>query len=133
MSETLTRDTLPTSFGTFKPVGHVMLGLATIKAVEALEAALRQAGWPEDALLRFLPGDSVKELTAMIDAASGAAGFGYEITLLRRYLGLAEVGVRWLLVRVDGTESAARVAELGRAQGAMLAVHYRLLTVEDLI
>lgn len=27
MSDTITRDDIPTSFGSFKPTGHVMVGL----------------------------------------------------------------------------------------------------------
>ena len=69
----------------------------------------------------------------MVANAGPMAGFGYEITLLHRYLALAKEGCQWLLVKVTGTDQADQVGQLARAQGATLAVHYRSLTVEELI
>jgi hypothetical protein len=69
----------------------------------------------------------------MADEAGGIAGFGYEITLLRRYVELSRQGYRWLLVKVDSTEQAAIAAGIAQTCGATLAVYYRTLTVEDLI
>ena len=123
-------DKLPISFGGFKPVGHVMVGLPTQAQADALALALHGAGWDKAALLHFAPHDSVAELQALVDAAGPAAGFGFEITFLRRYLSLAESGHRWLLGKVDGSDQAAAAAALARSGGATLAVHYRLLVVE---
>jgi hypothetical protein len=131
--DTLTHDNAPTSFGVFKPVGHVMLGLPTKTLVDTLAETLHGAGWPRDAMQEFAPRETVAELEAMVDGAGPLSGFGYEITMLRRYLELSRTGSRWLLVKVDGTEQAAQVAELARQVGARLAVHYRGLTVEELI
>ena len=69
----------------------------------------------------------------MVDSSGTLAGFGDEITLLRRYLSLTEAGYRWLLVKADDTEQATAAAEIGRVCGATLAVYYRTLTVEELI
>lgn len=130
---TIDADSVPTSFGVFKPVGHLMVGVPTQAQVDGLEAALHAAGWPTDALQHFIPRESVPELAAMVDNAGAMAGFGYEITLLRRYLALAEQGYRWLLVKVSDSEHAASAAETARVHGAVLAVYYRRFTVEDLI
>ncbi len=126
-------DALPTSFGVFKPVGHVMTGLPTQAQIDALVLALHSAGWPDSGVRQFLPRESVAELRAMVDNAGPLAGFGYEITLLKRYLALTEKSYRWLLVRADDSERAAAAAALARASGATLAVYYRTLTVEELI
>lgn len=133
LSDTMEAATLPTSFGTFKPVGHVMVGLPTQAQADALVLALHGAGWDPDGVLHFLPREGVTELQALVDNAGVLAGFGYEITLLRRYLALAQQGYRWLLVKVDGTDHAATAAETAQRCGATLAVHYRLMTVEELI
>jgi hypothetical protein len=129
----LTAETVPTSFGTFKPVGYLMVGLPSPDAVQALQASLASAGWTQADMLHFAPGDSAAELEDMIANASGIAGFGYEITLLRRYLDLTRQGVRWLLVAADDTVQATEVADLARQHGATLAVYYRNLTIEELI
>jgi hypothetical protein len=133
MSDTMAADTLPTSFGVFKPVGHVMIGLPTQAQADALVTALHGAGWASASVLHFSPSEGVPELKTMVHSAGAAAGFGYEITLLRRYLALAQEGYRWLLVKVDDGEHAAAASQFARACGATVAVYYRTLTVEDLI
>lgn len=136
MTKTDTTDatpSVPTSFGTFKPVGHVMMGLPTQALADSLMSALHDAGWDEDAVLHFLPQDGVTELQALVDNAGVLAGFGYEITLLRRYLELARDGYCWLLVKVQDSDHATAAAEVARTGGATLAVYYRALTVEELI
>ena len=131
-SGTLEAGSLTSSFGTFKPVGHVMVGLPTQAEVQVLVAVLHHAGWPAEALLHFTPQDSQEELAEMIDHSGALAGFGYEITLLRRYLALSREGCRWLLVKVDTTEQAAAAGDFARRHGARLAVWYRTLTTEEL-
>jgi hypothetical protein len=133
MGDTVAAETLTTSFGTFKPVGHVMIGLPTQAQADALVLALHGAGWSGTAVLHFLPKESVGELQALVAEAGTLAGFGAEITLLRRYVTLAEQGYRWLLVKVDDAEHAQAAAAVARACGATWAVHYRMLTVEELI
>lgn len=132
-SDIASSESVPTSFGEFQPVGHVMVGLPTQGNVDALIDALHEAGWPPESLLRFTPRQSVEELQALVEGAGPLAGFGYEITLLRRYLELARNGYRWLLVKVDGTDEAAAAVQHARACHATLAVHYRRLVVEELL
>jgi hypothetical protein len=131
--DTVTAHDVPTSFGVFKPVGYVMVGVPSKAQADSVAAALHASAWPDGTVLHFAPTNGVSELEGLVDSAGPLAGFGYEITLLRRYLALAKEGYRWLLVKVDGTEQAAKAAVLARAGGATLAVHYRTLVVEDLI
>ena len=133
MSDIASVDHLPTSFGVFKPVGWLMIGLPTQAHADALVNALHGAGWEGAAVLHFTPSETLPELDAMLENAGAMAGFGYEITLLRRYVALTREGFRWLLVKVDDAAEAEAAADLARACGATLAVHYRLLTVEELI
>jgi hypothetical protein len=133
MSDTINKNDLPTSFGAFKPVGHLMIGVPAQTQADSLADALRAAGWEDDAVVPFTPRESIEEFAEMVENPSPLAGFGYEITLLRRYLALAREGCRWLLVKVDGTDHAAKAAEIARSHGALAAVHYRSLIVEELI
>jgi hypothetical protein len=133
IDDSLAADTAETSFGVFKPVGSVMVGLPTSAQAAALVKDLQQAGWSSSALSHFKQADSVAELEQMVNQAGPMAGFGYEITLLRRYLTLAREGVQWLLVKVDDGDHAALAAEKARGRGALLAVYYRTLIEEDLI
>ena len=61
------------------------------------------------------------------------AGFGYELPLVQRYVERTQQGYAWRLVKVDGDEQAAQAADMARQGGATLAVHYRSLTIEELI
>ena len=124
---------LPTSFGALKPVGHVLIALRTMQQQSILEVALLEEGWPREQVAEFKPRDSVQELTALVEKAGAMAGFGYEITLMRRYLELARDGHHWLLVRVDDDAKAQRVGELARLYGASAAVYYRTFTIEELL
>jgi hypothetical protein len=121
------------SFGVFRPVGHVMVGLPLPSQLRALVRLLRGAGWPADTLLRFDVQQAEPELQALVDDAGVLAGFGFEVTLLRRYLGLTREGYGWLLVRAEDAKRARAVAALARDCGARVAVHYRTMGIEDLI
>ena len=125
--------TAPTSFGVFKPVGSVMVGLPDQAQADALEAALQRLGWANDEIAHFVPTDTIEELEQMVENAGPLAGFGYELTLLRRYLALSQKGTKWLLVQVKDNDHAGMVADSARASGAILAVHYKTLTVEELL
>ena len=133
MNDAARTEPLPTSFGAFKPTGHVMVGIPSLEQAGSLTGNLRAAGWAEEAVTPFTPRENVAEMQALIDNASGLAGFGYELTLMRRYVNASREGCRWLLVKVGDTEQAATVGTLAKECGAVMAVHYRALTVEDLI
>lgn len=122
---------LPTSFGSFKPVGHLLLGLPDDATLERVREALQREGFAGDDVVQFTPRESAEEMARMIDGASPIAGFGYEITLMRRYLKLARDGYRWLLVHCESEERARFVAELAQPLGAGAAVHYRRLVEEE--
>jgi hypothetical protein len=131
MSRTFSKTDPPTSFGAFKPVGHLMVGLPSREAAAAYVAELKAAGWPDDAIVEFTPREGAEELQELIDRSSPLAGFGYEITLMRRYLNYAREGYCWRLVRIDDRD-ASKAADAGRAHGAAIAVLYHPLAVEEM-
>jgi len=124
---------VPTWFGLFKPVGWLMVGLPSPALADTLEQALLAAGWTDATVLRFNPGESLAQLRAMADDPGPLSDFGHEVTLLKRYVELAQQGYGWCLVKVDDNPQAAQAAAIARDGGATLAVHYRLLTMEELI
>ena len=129
----LTKADHPQSHGAFKPVGHVMVALRDEELADATSRALQQAGFEQDDILHYSAGEERAEMEAMIDHASDFAGFGYEITLMRRYQALAREGCSWLLVYAPNEAHTRRVAEVARQQGALLAVKYNRLVIEELI
>jgi hypothetical protein len=131
--ESLSIGDVPTWFGLFKPVGWLMVGLPSPALADTLEQTLLAAGWTGAQVLRFNPGESLSQLRAMTDDPGPLADFGHEVTLLRRYVELAQQGYGWCLVKVDDNPQAVEAAAIARKGGATLAVHYRLLTMEELI
>jgi hypothetical protein len=129
----LTLDDLPQSLGTFKPVGHVMIALADDETVDKAADALQQVGFEEESILRFGAEHGLEKMQEMIEHSSELAGFGYEITLMRRYEKLSAQGHRWMLVYAPEDDQAQQVAEVARRFHAPMAVKYHRLAVEDLI
>ena len=129
----LTKEDRPQSLGAFKPVGHVVLALRDDETALAAVRSLHAAGFEPDDVLHYTADEEGAQMEQMLDRASEFAGFGYEVTLMRRYRALAREGCSWLLVYAPDDDAAARVAEVARRHGARLAEKYHWLVVEDLI
>ena len=121
------------TLGTFNPVGHVMLAFADDAAAAAAAQALREAGVEDGDVIALTSAELEPPLTAMLRHASGAAGFGYEVTLMRRYLDLASQGAGWLLVRAPDDAAAERVRAVAERLDARAGVRYHRLASEELI
>ena len=133
MSKRLSKSDLPTSLGSFKPVGHVMVALPDAAAAQAFAHDLGPAGFGPADVLHFDAEEGRNEMTDMLQGASDFAGFGYEVTLMRRYLDLSRQGCRWVLVYAPQDEQAEQVKQIAQRHGAPMAVKYHSLAVEDLI
>ena len=81
----------------------------------------------------FTSAELFPDLQEMMRNASGAAGFGYEITLMRRYMTLAGEGAGWVVVYSPDEAQVVKVTEIAKRFGARSAVHYGRLLHEDLI
>ncbi|HEY2188487.1 MAG TPA: hypothetical protein VGH48_07995, partial [Caldimonas sp.] len=96
-------------------------------------AALRAAGFADEDILVYRAEEATPRLRERVRTVSGAAGFGYEITLMRRYLAFAEQGAGWLIVYAPDERAVAHVVEVARRFQALCAVRYHRLANEDLI
>ena len=129
----MTKADHPQSLGAFKPVGHVVVAMPDDRAAAAVVQALLRQGFEHEDILEYSAAEENDEMDRMLQHASDFAGFGYEITLMRRYKALAAEGASWLIVFAPEDVQAARVAETARAHGALLAEKYHRLVIEDLI
>jgi hypothetical protein len=129
----MTKADHPQSFGTFKPVGHVVVAMPDDERASAAANALRSAGFEAEDILEYSAAEEDDEMDRMLQNASDLAGFGYEVALMRRYQELAREGASWLIVFAPDDAQASRVAEVARAHGALMAEKYHRLVVEDLI
>jgi hypothetical protein len=119
----MTKADHPQSFGAFKPVGHVVVAMPDDERAAAAVQALQGAGFEAADILEYTAAEEDDEMDRMLaDAdATGLAGFGYEVSLMRRYQELAREGASWLIVFAPEDAKASRVAEVARAHGALMA------------
>ena len=129
----MTKGDMPQSLGTYNPVGHVLVALPSDTVAQEARQALRDIGFDDDDLLHYTADEENAQMEYMLSHASQLSGFGYEVTLMRRYQALAREGCGWLLVYAPDAPHAERVAEVARRFGARSAVKYHWLAVEDLL
>ena len=129
----MTKADHPQSFGAFKPVGHVVVAMPDDERAAAAANALRAVGFEADDILEYTAAEEDDEMDRMLQHASDLAGFGYEVSLMRRYQELAKEGASWLIVFAPEDDKASRVAEVARTHGALMAEKYHRLVIEDLI
>lgn len=129
----LTKEERSQILGTYKPVGHVLVALPNDEQAKAAGQALLDAGFQEQDILFYSSEEVSAQMERMLDHASEFAGFGYEITLMRRYQELAREGCGWLLIYAPDEATTAKVADVVPRFGARAAEKYHRLVVEDLL
>lgn len=129
----MTKADHPQSLGAFKPVGHVVVAMPDDHAAAAAVQALLQQGFERDDILEYSAAEENDEMDRMLQHTSDFAGFGYEVTLMRKYKELAAEGASWLIVFAPDDPRAERVAAAVREHGALLAEKYHRLVIEDLL
>jgi hypothetical protein len=129
----LTKEDIRKTSGILNPVGHVVLAFKDDTVAAEAVAALHGAGFADEDILAYLAVEATPRLRERVRTASEAAGFGYEITLMRRYLAFAEEGAGWLIVYAPNDAAVAHITEIATRFGALCAVRYHRLANEDLI
>ena len=129
----LTKEDIRNTSGILNPVGHVVAAFRNDAVTAEAVAALREAAFAEDDILAYLASEATPRLRERVRSASEASGFGYEITLMRRYLALAEDGAGWLIIHAPDDAAAQRITDVATRFGGLCAVRYHRLATEDLI
>ncbi len=133
MAKRMTKSELQESLGAFNPVGHAVLAFASDAVAADAQKALSASGFAAEDILVFTSRELFPDLAEMMRNASGAAGFGYEIILMRRYMTLAFEGCGWLIVFAPDEEQVKQVVAVAKRFEARSAVHYGRLLHEDLV
>ena len=129
----MTKKDHPQSLGAFKPVGHVVVAMPDDARAALAVRALRDRGFDAEDILEYTAAEEDDEMDRMLAHTSDFAGFGYEVTLMRRYQELARDGASWLIVYAPKAERAETVASTVKEHGALMAEKYHWLVIEDLI
>jgi len=133
MSTRMTKGEFQASLGALNPVGNSVLAFKSSAVADNAKQALLQTGFAGEDILEYTSAELFPNLEAMMRKASGAAGFGYEITLMRRYMTLASEDCGWLVVYSPDAAQTASVRSVATQFDAKSAVHYGRLAHEDLI
>lgn len=124
----------PTSFGVFKPVGHVVVSFPTaLQAREAHEALGQKLGLQGDDVRYFSDLEMLSQIDEDLKRASPIAAIGQELNLIRAHRELAKLGYHWLVVHASDDETARRVARCVKSHGAERAQQYGQFIIEELI
>ena len=129
----LTKEDIRNTTGILNPLGHVILAFKDDAVTAEAVAALRAAGSSAEDVLVYRAEEARPRLRERVQTVSQAAGFGYEITLMRRYLAFAEQGAGWLIVHAPDEAAVERIVAVAKRFQALCAVRYHRLANEDLI
>ena len=129
----LTKEDIRKTTGILNPVGHIIVAFKDDSTAAQAVAALREIGFTEPDILLYTAAEATPRLEERVRTASKAAGFGFEITLMRRYLAFAEKGAGWLIVYAPSDSQAQLVHDTAKRFDALCAVRYHRLANEDLI
>ncbi len=132
-TERMTRDRFEQTLGAMNPVGHVVLAFDDDKVAGEARQVLLDGGFDDADILVFSSTELEPRLSNMLRSTSGASGFGYESTLMRRYLALTQEGAGWLVVYAPEDEAAEKVGDAAKRFNAKSAVRYHSLASEDLV
>ena len=123
----------PTSHGVFKPVGHVVVSFPSAQDQRDAMSALAALELGSDAVTAYSADEMKEQVATDLDRATALASIGQELNLVKAQGELAALGYHFLVVRVDGDESARRVADTVRPFNAERAQHYGNFVIEELI
>ena len=122
-----------TSFGVFKPVGHVVMSFPNAHQADEAVAALRSAGLDAADVQGLSDRDMVARATRDIERAGPLADLGQELNLVIAHRALAERGYHFLVVKTRDDEHAVQVAAMAQGLGAERAQLYGRFIIEELI
>ena len=126
----------PTSFGVFKPVGHVVISFHDAAAADAAHEALKALAGLDlqgTAVRRYSDVEMLAQIDRDLQTASPLSTIGQEMNLIKAHRVLAASGYHWLVVPVRDDSQALAVADCARKHGAAGAQHYGHWVIDELI
>lgn len=123
----------PTSFGVFKPVGHVVIALDSAELAQAVSDRLLAAGFAAADLVHYTPDEMKNQVDAELLTASPLASIGQDLNLIKAHRALAESGCSFLVVHAPEADQVERVRSIANSMNAKSAQRYGVLIVEELM
>ena len=123
----------PTSFGVFKPVGHVLMSFATAAEAAGAESALRGTGLGADELFGYTPEQMRGQAEHDLHSATALASLGQELNLVKAHHALALQGQHFLVAHAPHGEQLAHITAAAVRFHATRAQYYGNLMIEELV
>jgi hypothetical protein len=123
----------PTSFGVFKPVGHVVIALDSAPLAQAVADRLLAQGFAGADLVHYTPQEMINQVDAQLLSASPLASVGQDLNLITAHRALAESGCSFLVVKASEADQVAKVRSIANGMNAKSAQRYGVLIVEELM
>ena len=124
---------VPTAFGVFKPVGHIVIAFRSENDLNGAREALLLQGFDAPALVHYSPGQMKTQVDQELEHASALASIGQEMNLVKAHRSLAEDGCSFLIVPAADDTQAEQVATVARSMHAVTAQRYSRFIIEELI
>ncbi|MEP7297237.1 MAG: hypothetical protein ABI702_13705 [Burkholderiales bacterium] len=123
----------PTSYGVFKPVGHVVMAFPTAADSDRASSALIASGFGATDITAHTPAQMLEQAERDVAQAGTLAGLGQELNLVKAHGELARQGSSFLVVRARTREDTATLTQVALHCHASRAQHYGRLVIEELI
>lgn len=123
----------PTSFGVFKPVGHVVIALDSAALAQAVSDRLLATGFADNDLVHYTPDEMKNQVDTELHTASALASIGQDLNLIKAHRALAESGCSFLVVHAPKAEQVEQVRSIANSMNAKSAQRYGVLIVEELM
>lgn len=123
----------PTSFGVFKPVGHVVIALDSAALSQSVSDRLLAAGFADNDLVHYTPDEMKNQVDTELHTASALASIGQDLNLIKAHRALAESGCSFIVVHAPAAEQVEQVRSIANTMNAKSAQRYGVLIVEELI
>ncbi len=123
----------PSSFGVFKPVGHLLIAFRTLNQLESATDLLIAQEFSVADLTRYSPQEMIAQTEQDLHDASPLAALGHELDFIHAHRTLADSGCHFLVVKAHGDVKVELVTHMARTAQAVCAQRYGRLIIEEII
>lgn len=123
----------PTSFGVFKPVGHIVMAFRNDDDLHTAEDALTHHGFSRLDMVSYTPQEMLTQTERDMQQASPLASIGQDMNLIKAHRAFAQAGCSFLVVRAADDQHVRDATAVAQQAHAAAAQRYGRLIVEELI
>ncbi len=124
---------VPRSFGVFKPIGHTLICVLNVDALQRAIVAFRDKGFAASSLIPYTPQEMMARVDADLLSASPLAEIGQDVNLAKAHWDLANSGCSFLVVYAPDEAQQTIVDGVLSVIEPITAQRYGRFIVEELV